>query len=99
MSDWIGIGAIWINEDKKIGMAFNDDHITKQLKLSQLGSTVKVFFNDYKKEEKHPDYKLFIHRDELVKLGISANQPEQSSGMTTEMPKPEEPAEDSDVPF
>ncbi len=99
MSDWISLGAMWMNEDNKIGLVFSDDHITNQLKLSQLGSIVKVFKNDYKKEEKHPDYKLFIHRDELVKLGVVSEEPQQSSGMTTEMPEPEKPAKDDDIPF
>ncbi len=102
MSDWISLGAMWMNEDNKIGLVFSDDHITNQLKLSQLGSIVKIFKNDYKKEAKHPDYKLFIHRDELAKLGVvfdEPNEPQQSSGMSTTMLKPETPPEDDDVPF
>ncbi len=102
MNNWISIGALWANEDGKFGLVFNDEHITNQLKLSQLGSIVKIFKNDYKKEEKHPDYKLFIHRDELAKLGVvfdEANEPKQSPGMTTAMPEPKTPAEDDDVPF
>ncbi len=102
MNDWISIGAMWHNEDDKYGLAFSNDHITNQLKLSQLSSIVKIFKNDYKKEEKHPDYKLFIHRDELNKLGLvfdEPNEPQQSEGMTTEMSEPETPVEDEKLPF
>ena len=102
MSNWVSIGAMWVNEDNKYGLAFSDDHLTKQLKVSDLNGIVKGFPNDYKKEEKHPDYKLFIHRDELAKLGVvfdEANEPQQSSGMSTDMPEPETPAEDEKLPF
>ncbi len=102
MSNWISIGAMWVNEERGYGLAFGDDHVTNQLKLSQLSSIVKIFKNDYKKEDRHPDYRLFVHRDELVKLGVvfdEANEPKQSEGMTTNMPEPETVPEDEDIPF
>ena len=100
MSNWVSIGAMWVNEDGKYGLAFSDDHVNKQLKVSDLNGIVKVFSNDYKKEAKHPDYRLFIHQDELAKLGIVQNtEPSQSSGMSSETPPPQSPPEDDSIPF
>ena len=91
MSDWVSIGAMWKNEDNKIGLSFNADNITRQLKLSDLGSMVKVFSNDYKKEDKHPDYKLFIHREELQKMDITQEETPTSAPESTSVPEPETP--------
>ena len=110
-NDWISIGALWVNEGGKFGLSFSEDHITSLLTLSKLGSRVKIFKNDYKKEANQPDYKLFIHRDELVKLGISQDNearaatgyenspPDEAGNFTREVPPAETPAKDDELPF
>lgn len=50
------IGALWKKQSKK------GDYFTGQIELDGKKVSIVAFTNDYKKEEKHPDFKIFISK-------------------------------------
>ena len=85
MSNLKKIGTFWLNESAK-GKYFSG----KVEEAIQPGQKILVFRNDYKKEDKHPDYNIFIEAVE--------DEPERSQQQEPEpVTSPEYP--ESDIPF
>jgi uncharacterized protein (DUF736 family) len=76
------IGAFWLKE--KNGKKYMSGKIDKPLAA---GATLLVYKNDYKQEDKHPDYTIHAF------LGDEYSQPSQDGGYE------QAPPADDDNPF
>lgn len=51
------IGALWINNGK------NTIYLSGQIEIDGKKHNIVVFKNNYKKEDKHPDYKIYLKKE------------------------------------
>lgn len=97
-NDWIKIGAMWINKQEdgstRFGTSFNEDDTNSKITLSDVKNYIKIFKNDYKEKENHPDYNFFIHKDKLMEITTGSTLVGEAPDL-----EPEAPVEDKDLPF
>ena len=51
------IGALWLKEGKK------GEYFTGNVVIDGEKHSIVIFKNDYKKEDKHPDYKIYRQKE------------------------------------
>jgi len=61
------IGALWVNKEKK--------YMSGVIEIDGVKTDIIVFKNDYKTEEKHPTYNIFLRK----KREDAKSEPEQST--------------------
>ena len=89
-NDLTKAGAFWLR-DAKNGSKFMSGKIEQALPA---GSELLVFKNNYKKEDRHPDYEIFVKQAEQPEDATPAQGP--TAGQTR---KANEAAPVDDIPF
>lgn len=55
------IGALWVNEGK------SQKYLAGQIEVDGKLTKIVVFKNSFKKDEKHPDYRIYLKNEKGVK--------------------------------
>lgn len=90
-NDLTKVGAFWLR-DSKSGSKFMSGKIEQALPE---GASLLVFKNSYKKEDRHPDYEIFVKQVEQTEDNAPAsNTPQGPSASQTRKAMATAPADD-----
>jgi hypothetical protein len=89
------IGALWENQSSK------GKYFTGQLEIDEKKIKIVVFANGFKKEDKHPDWKIYVSvpRDQQSSQNYDNSASSSETRTGTFYDKPAEEGADPDLPF
>ena len=93
-SDLTKVGAFWLR-DSKAGSKFMSGKIEQALPAD---TNLLVFKNNYKKEDKHPDYEIFVKQVEQSEDNEPSNTATQGPSASQTQPAAQAARAD-DIPF
>lgn len=94
-SDLTKIGAFWLR-DAKNGSKYMSGKIEQALPAD---AVLLVFKNNYKKEDKHPDYEIFVKQVEQTENTVSSSTAPPQGPSAAQTRKAMAAAPDEDIPF
>jgi uncharacterized protein (DUF736 family) len=84
------VGAVWVRKSQKDG----SDYLSIQLELDGKKIDFRGWKNDYKTEDKHPDYNLFFKEDKGGVTTNTAKPVSKAASKPTQAKVAEPPTED-----